>query len=138
MPAVLILISILLLITGGAVAKADTSTAEQFCVLLLDNADSPVTYRYASDECLQAAARHKERADSASGERRQQELLFQAGFMILAAEAESHGGDADVESQLLTKARGIALSVYAHTSNVALKSQARKAAGDAEQMLGGL
>lgn len=69
---------------------SDTEIQEQLCTRLLKTADSPGTFRAASNSCIQAAVGHKERADRAAGSRRQHELLFEAAFMVLAAQAESH------------------------------------------------
>jgi hypothetical protein len=117
-----------------AVRAADTALYESLCTRLMEAADSPATYHQASNVCLQAAVGHKRLAEQTTGAHRQSQLLLQAGFMTLAAQAESHGGDEDVRRQLLDDAADIARSVKAHALTAQLKSDASRLLSNIESM----
>jgi hypothetical protein len=112
----------------------DTAIQEQLCTRLLQSADSPGTYRAASNTCIQASVGHKERADRVVGSQRQHELLFEAAFMVMAAQAESHGGDAAIRSQLLSKAKDLAVSVRARPLSASVKADAARLLRDIQQL----
>lgn len=122
----LIMTAALFGVSINAARAADTPIDDDLCTRLMAAADSPGTYHFASSACLQAAVGHKRLADASSGATRQRQLLLQAGFMTLAAQAESHGGDDDVRRQLLADAANIARSVRAHALTSSIKSDASR------------
>lgn len=126
--------ALLCVVSVTSVSASDTEMQEQLCLRLSKSADSPGTWRAASNTCIQAAVGRKDRADRASGPTQQHEQLFEAAFMVMAAQAESHGGDPETRSGLLAKAKEIARSVRARALSPSIKADAARLVNDIQRM----